>query len=241
MTELTPLPIQGVTHSSPPSENTLAATPAGIEVVYADASLLVLNKPSGLLSVPGRGADKQDCLSSRVQRLYPEALIVHRLDMATSGLMLMARGIAMQRALSSLFERREVHKRYLAVVEGRLAPAPTPDGWGLTDLPIVVDWPRRPVRIIDAVLGKPSQTRWRALAFDAATNSTRVELEPLTGRSHQLRVHLQALGHPILGDALYAPEAAQAKAPRLLLHACALGFVHPVSGEALRFESPAGF
>ena len=210
-------------------------------MVYADASLLVLNKPSGLLSVPGRGADKQDCLSSRVQRLYPEALIVHRLDMATSGLMLMARSIAMQRALSGLFERREVHKRYLAVVEGRLAPAPTPDGWGLTDLPIVVDWPRRPVRIIDAVLGKPSQTRWRALAFDAVTNSTRVELEPLTGRSHQLRVHLQALGHPILGDALYAPEAVQAKAPRLLLHACALGFVHPVSGEALRFESPAGF
>ena len=210
-------------------------------MVYADASLLVLNKPSGLLAVPGRGADKQDCLSSRVQRLYPEALIVHRLDMATSGLMLMARGIAMQRALSSLFERREVHKRYLAVVEGYLSLAPTPDGWGLIDLPIVVDWPRRPLRIIDNVLGKPSQTRWRALAFDAATNSTRVELEPLTGRSHQLRVHLQALGHPILGDALYAPEAAQAKAPRLLLHACALGFVHPVSGEALRFESPAGF
>ena len=237
MTELTPLPIQDVTRTSPPPEN----PPADIDVVYADASLLVLDKPSGLLSVPGRGADKQDCLSSRVQRLYPEALIVHRLDMATSGLMLMARGIAMQRALSSLFERREVHKRYLAVVEGRLAPAPTPDGWGLTDLPIVVDWPRRPLRIIDSVLGKPSQTRWRALAFDAATNSTRVELEPLTGRSHQLRVHLQALGHPILGDALYAPEAAQAKAPRLLLHACALGFVHPVSGEALRFESPAGF
>ncbi|MEC5213086.1 tRNA pseudouridine32 synthase/23S rRNA pseudouridine746 synthase [Polaromonas sp. CG_9.5] len=234
MTELT---IEGVARSSPPSEN----PPAGIDVVYADASLLVLNKPSGLLAVPGRGEDKQDCLSSRVQRLYPEALIVHRLDMATSGLMLMARGIAMQRALSSLFERREVHKRYLAVVDGCLAPAPTPDGWGLTDLPIVVDWPRRPLRIIDAVLGKPSQTRWRALAFDAATNSTRVELEPLTGRSHQLRVHLQALGHPILGDALYAPEAVQAKAPRLLLHACALGFVHPVSGEALRLESPADF
>ena len=234
MTELT---IEDVTRSSPQPENTAV----GIDVVYADASLLVLNKPSGLLSVPGRGADKQDCLSSRVQLLYPEALIVHRLDMATSGLILMARGIDMQRALSGLFERREVHKRYLAVVDGRLSPAPTPDGWGLTDLPIVVDWPRRPLRIIDAVLGKPSQTRWRALAFDEATHSTRVELEPLTGRSHQLRVHLQALGHPILGDALYAPEAAQAKAPRLLLHACALGFVHPVSGETLRFESAADF
>ena len=241
MTALNPLPVQGVTRSSPPSENKLFATPAGIDVVYADASLLVLNKPSGLLAVPGRGADKQDCLSSRVQQRHPDALIVHRLDMATSGLMLMARGIAMQRALSSLFERREVHKRYVAVVDGRLAAAPTPDGWGLTDLPIVVDWPRRPLRIIDAVLGKPSQTRWRALAFDAATHSTRVELEPLTGRSHQLRVHLQALGHPILGDALYAPEAVQAKAPRLLLHACALGFLHPVSGEALLIESTADF
>ena len=238
MTELSPLRIQGVTRSSPPPEN----TPAGIDVVYADASLLVLNKPSGLLSVPGRGAEKQDCLSTRVQLLYPEALIVHRLDMATSGLMLMARGIGMQRALSRLFEHREVHKRYVAVVDGRLTPAPTPDGWGLIDLPIVVDWPRRPLRIIDSVLGKPSQTRWRALAFDAAThNSTRVELEPLTGRSHQLRVHLQALGHPILGDALYAPEAVQTKAPRLLLHACVLGFVHPASGEALRLESAADF
>lgn len=235
MTELT---IEDVTRSSPQPENTAV----GIDVVYADASLLVLNKPSGLLSVPGRGADKQDCLSSRVQLLYPEALIVHRLDMATSGLILMARGIGMQRALSRLFEHREIHKRYLAVVDGRLTPAPTPDGWGLIDLPIVVDWPRRPLRIIDSVLGKPSQTRWRALAFDAAThNSTRVELEPLTGRSHQLRVHLQALGHPILGDALYAPEAVQTKAPRLLLHACALGFVHPVSGEALRLESAADF
>ena len=226
-----------MTRSSPLPEN----TPAGIEVVYADASLLVLNKPSGLLAVPGRGADKQDCLSSRVQRLYPDALIVHRLDMATSGLMLMARGTGMQRALSGLFERREVHKRYLAVVDGHLKPASAPDGWGLIDLPILVDWPRRPLRIIDAVLGKPSQTRWRALAFDAPTHSTRVELEPLTGRSHQLRVHLQALGHPILGDALYAPEGVQAKAPRLLLHACALGFMHPVSSEALLLESRADF
>ncbi|MDB5845896.1 MAG: ribosomal large subunit pseudouridine synthase, partial [Polaromonas sp.] len=116
------------------------------QIIYCDDSLLVLNKPSGLLAVPGRGEDKQDCLSSRVQRRYADALVVHRLDMATSGLMLMGRGSAMQRALSQLFERREVHKRYLAVVEGRLAPAPSPGGWGLIDLPIVVDWPRRPLR-----------------------------------------------------------------------------------------------
>ena len=219
----------------------LAAIPADIDVVYADNSLLVLNKPSGLLAVPGRGEDKQDCLSSRVQRHYPDALVVHRLDMATSGLMLMGRGIGIQRALSQLFERREVHKRYLAVVDGCLAPSPEPDGWGLIDLPIVVDWPRRPLRIIDAVQGKPSQTRWQVLAFDEATNSTRIELEPLTGRSHQLRVHLQALGHSILGDALYAPEAAKAKAPRLLLHASALRLLHPASGSWLSCESPSGF
>jgi len=211
------------------------------QIIYADSSLLVLNKPSGLLAVPGRGEDKQDCLSSRVQRHYPDALIVHRLDMATSGLMLMGRGITMQRALSQLFERREVHKRYLAVVDGRLAPALGHDGWGLIDLPIMVDWPRRPLRIIDAAHGKPSQTRWRTVAFDDATDSTRIELEPVTGRSHQLRVHLQALGHPILGDALYAPDAVLARAPRLLLHACALRFVHPENGTLLSFESPPGF
>lgn len=217
------------------------AAAEAFQLVYSDDSLLVLNKPSGLLAVPGRGEDKQDCLSRRVQARYPEALIVHRLDMATSGLLLMARSPALQRALSQMFERREVYKRYLAVVAGHLVPSPTPDGWGLIDLPIAADWPRRPLRVIDTEHGKPSQTRWRNLAFEAATNSTRVELEPVTGRSHQLRVHLQALGHPILGDALYAPAAAQASAPRLLLHACALRFVHPVSGDWLQVESPPDF
>ena len=216
----------------------------GIQTIYADDSLLVLNKPPGLLSVPGRGEDKQDCLSRRVQQHYPDALVVHRLDMATSGLMLMARGPAMQRALGKLFETRAIQKRYVAVVDGHLNNSPD---WQLIDLPIAVDWPNRPLRIIDAINGQPSQTRWRALLFDERTNSTRVELEPLTGRSHQLRVHLQALGHPILGDALYAPPAAQAKAPRLLLHACALAFRHPAASAAqtaealLNFESAPGF
>ena len=222
-----------------------ACTPAvageAFQLVYSDDSLLVLNKPSGLLAVPGRGEDKQDCLSRRVQARYPEALIVHRLDMATSGLLLMARSPAVQRAVSLLFERREVYKRYLAVVAGHLVPSPTPDGWGLIDLPIAADWPRRPLRVIDAEHGKPSQTRWRSLAFDAATHSTRVALEPITGRSHQLRVHLQALGHPILGDALYAPAELQASAPRLLLHACALRLIHPVSGDWLEVDNPPDF
>lgn len=211
-----------------------------VETIYMDDSLLVLNKPAGLLSVPGRGDDKQDCLSSRVQARHHDALVVHRLDMSTSGLMLMARGGQMQRALSRLFENREVHKRYVAVVEGAMpVESAAPDSWQLIDLPIAVDWPRRPLRIIDATLGKPSQTRWRSAGFDAATHTTRVELEPLTGRSHQLRVHMQASGHAIVGDALYG-EAPQPGA-RLLLHACQIGFTHPVSGQVLFFENPPPF
>ena len=224
-----------------PSRLAQATAGDGFHLIHADDSLLVLNKPSSLLAVPGRGEDKQDCLSRRVQGCYSDALIVHRLDMATSGLMLMARGIGMQRCLSRLFERREVHKRYLAVVEGYPVQAPGPDGWDLIDLPIGLDWPRRPLRIVDAENGKPSQTRWRTVAFDERANSSRIELEPLTGRSHQLRVHLQALGHPILGDALYAPAAVQAKAARLLLHASVLRFEHPQSGAAMCFESAPDF
>ena len=226
-----------------PETNDLAGNggASGYCLVYADDGLLVLDKPAGLLSVPGRGADKQDCLSTRVQARYPDALVVHRLDMATSGLMLMARSTGIQRALGALFERREIHKRYIAVVHGLPAPAQNADGWRLIDLPIMVDWPRRPIRIIDVVQGKPSQTRWRVLTQDASAQRSRLELEPLTGRSHQLRVHLQALGHPILGDRLYAPEAVYALSDRLLLHACALGFTHPVSGEAMRFESEVPF
>jgi len=227
-----------------PPNNDLAgngAAAAGLVLLHADDSLLVLDKPAGLLAVPGRGEGKQDCLSARVQALYPDALVVHRLDQATSGLMLMARGAAVQRALSLAFESREVGKRYVAVVEGRLPSSGSDGGWGLIDLPIIVDWPNRPLRIIDAEHGKPSRTRWRVLAFDAAANTTRVELEPVTGRSHQLRVHLKALGHPILGDALYAPAEVQTKAPRLLLHAAALRLTHPASGLPLSFESAPGF
>src|SRR5207253_487626 len=158
----------------------------------------------GLLCVPGRGEDKQDCLSARVQARYSDALIVHRLDMATSGLVVMARGAAMQSKLSKLFASREVRKRYGAVVAGRL------EGEGTIDLPIAADWPSRPMRVVNHEHGQASVTHWRSLAFDEAADSTRVELEPVTGRTHQLRVHLHALGHPILGDALYAPPPVQA-------------------------------
>lgn len=209
-----------------------------VKLLHVDDALLVLDKPSGLLAVPGRGPEKQDCLAARVRARYPDALVVHRLDMATSGLMVMARGAAAQRALSRAFADRAVKKRYIAVVAGRPA---APQGWGTIDLPIMVDWPNRPLQVVDPHRGKPSVTRWRVLEYDAEAPTTRVELEPVTGRSHQLRVHLRALGHPILGDALYAPPDVQAMAGRLLLHACVLGFAHPATGEALTFAQPAPF
>lgn len=212
---------------------------ADLIVIHQDADLLVLDKPAGLLSVPGRGLDKQDCLSARVQALFPDALVVHRLDMATSGLMLFARSPAAQRDLSRAFAERRVGKRYVAMVAGDLAsPAQT---WGVIDLPIAVDWPRRPLRKIDHQLGKASVTRWRVAARCADRGTTRLELEPETGRSHQLRVHLQALGHPILGDSLYGTPESQAMAERLLLHATRLAFRHPISDQALHFASTAEF
>ena len=210
-----------------------------LTVIYADDALLVLDKPAGLLSVPGRGADKQDCLSARAQRQFPDALIVHRLDMATSGVMVLARGAAAQRNLNDAFAKRAVNKRYIAVVDGYLAPPV--EEWGLIDLPIIVDWPNRPRRVIDHQQGKPSQTHWRVLSHDAAQDTTRVELEPVTGRSHQLRVHLRALGHAIVGDALYASPRVQALSERLLLHACSLALPHPGTGEIMQFASAEAF
>lgn len=209
----------------------------GIRVVYADAALIVLDKPSGLLSVPGRGADKQDCLSARVQAQFADALVVHRLDMSTSGLIVMARGVAVQRALSEAFAERRVSKRYEAIVHGEVDP--TGEDWRVIDLPIAVDWPHRPLRVINHETGKASVTRLQRLHVDAGRNTSHVLLEPLTGRTHQLRLHLQAIGHPILGDALYAPPDVAALAPRLLLHASVLGFTHPVSGVAMEFSLPA--
>ena len=213
------------------------ATEPGISLLYEDDDLLVLNKPAGLLSVPGRGPDKQDCLSTRAQTRFLDALVVHRLDMATSGLLLMARGIAMQRALSAAFAERQVAKCYVADVAGLLAPGAP---WQLIDLPIAPDWPRRPLRIVHPQ-GQPSQTLWRCISQDLQRQTSRLELQPLTGRSHQLRLHLQALGHPILGDALYAPAPVQAMAARLHLHARDLTLAHPRTGQSLQWHCPAPF
>lgn len=205
--------------------------PKNPELLHCDEALLAANKPAGLLAVPGRGPDKQDCLSARIQRAFPDALVVHRLDMATSGLMLFARGEAMQRTLSRMFREREMDKRYLAVVAGRM------DDAGEIDLPLICDWPNRPLQKVDRAHGKPSLTRWRLLAYDAATDESRLELEPVTGRSHQLRVHLMALGHPIVGDALYGGRPAA----RLMLHAAALKFAHPIGGATLSLRCEAPF
>jgi tRNA pseudouridine32 synthase/23S rRNA pseudouridine746 synthase len=213
--------------------------PATLHYVHCSDALIVVDKPSGLLAVPGRGTHLQDCAASRVQAEFADALIVHRLDMATSGLLLMARGAAVQRALSGAFARREIDKRYVAIVAG-LLPTPPGDGWGEIDLALAADWPARPKQKVDAS-GKPSLTRYRVLAHDVQRQCTRVELQPMTGRSHQLRVHMLALGFPILGDTLYAPPDVQAQSTRLLLHASTLELAHPVSGERVCFASEPPF
>ena len=224
----------------------LSASDPSFELIYDDSALLVFNKPSGLLSVPGKGPEKADCLRTRVQQVYPEALTVHRLDMSTSGILLMARSAALHRTLSIAFADREVHKRYIAVVDGQICEesavlSDDPSTWRLIDLPIATDWVNRPLQKIDMQQGKPSQTRYKVLGYDAATDTTRLELAPVTGRTHQLRVHLQSLGHPILGDHLYASPEAMAKSARLLLHASQLTFAHPVTGEALDLRCEAPF
>ncbi len=205
-----------------------------VAVLHADDDCIVVEKPSGMLSVPGRGAHLQDCMATRVQALFGDALVVHRLDMATSGLMLFARGSTAQRRLSRAFAQREVHKRYVAVVHGQLRPEQ-----GEIALPLIADWPNRPLQKVDHAHGKPSLTRWHAIGLEV--DRTRLELEPVTGRAHQLRVHLLAIGHPILGDALYAPPEVLAGADRLLLHAAQLRFAHPTSGDKITIESVVPF
>jgi len=187
----------------------------------------VFNKPAGLLSVPGRGADKTDSLATRAQQIFPDALIVHRLDMSTSGLLVMARGEEMQRRISRLFRERKVKKKYIAIVRGQMKSTA-----GEIELPLIADWPNRPRQKVDFSIGKCSHTYYRLLLHDVHTNTSRVELEPVTGRTHQLRVHMAAIGHPILGDALYG-EAGNDETERLQLHARMLGFSHPHSEKPL--------
>ena len=180
-----------------------------LPIIYLDNCLIVFDKPTGLLSVPGRGVENRENLASAVQAVYPDALVVHRLDRDTSGLLVMARGIEMQRRLSRQFEERLVEKRYLAVVCGKVAA-----GAGRIELPMRKDFERPPRQCVDFAPRKPAVTDWRVI--ERAADRTRVELAPLTGRSHQLRLHMQQIGHPLLGDRLYADAAALAMAERLI-------------------------
>ncbi|MDO5612632.1 MAG: pseudouridine synthase [Paracoccus sp. (in: a-proteobacteria)] len=210
------------------------APPPGLpDIIHADHEILLVNKPPGILSVPGRGEDKADCVINRLRGPFPTVLLVHRLDMDTSGVMVFALTPHAQRHLARQFEERQTRKAYVARLHGRLEPKT-----GTVDLPLIVDWPNRPRQKVDHAEGRPAQTDWRVMR--ASDDETRVRLFPLTGRSHQLRVHMASLGHPILGDPLYATGAA-ADHPRLMLHAETLRLRHPNSGVMQGFSAPVPF
>lgn len=204
-----------------------------LDVLHEDGHIIVVNKPSGLLSVPGRGEHLADCLISRVQAAFPDALLVHRLDRDTSGVMVFALTAHAQRSLSMQFEKRSTKKTYVARVSGEIA-----EKTGTVDLPLIVDWPNRPLQKVCHETGKPAVTDWRVLKVGGG--ETRVRLSPKTGRSHQLRVHMLALGHVILGDPLYATGEALDH-PRLMLHSEELRLNHPESGKGMSFRAKAPF
>ncbi len=203
-------------------------------ILHVDDDIIVVNKPSGMLSVPGRGPDKQECLVSHIQTRYPEALIVHRLDMDTSGLMVLARSKEAHRHLSRQFQERQTQKSYAAVCIGK----PSQQS-GKICLPMRCDWERRPLQMVDFVHGKYAETHWQRL--EQYPQCFFVQLTPITGRSHQLRLHMKSLGHPILGDNLYADPISLNLSERLMLHAQALSFTHPTSQAWLDFTCPAEF
>ncbi len=213
-----------------------ALSSMNIRILYEDEWLIAAEKPSGLLSVPGKGAANQDCLIHRVQTLYPTSRIIHRLDMATSGILLVARDLGALRTFSRLFEQRHIDKRYEAIVSG-IVDQPQ----GSIDLPLICDWPNRPRQKVCHDSGKNALTNFQVVDTQPSQQTTRVALYPVTGRSHQLRVHLQAIGHPILGDEFYAPEGVRRLSSRLLLHACELNLTHPFTDESLKITSPVPF
>ena len=204
-----------------------------LKLLHEDHEIVVVDKPAGLLSVPGKGAHLADCLLARVQEAFPTALLVHRLDRDTSGVMVFAQTPHAQRHLGLQFEKRQTKKTYVARVWGHLEPKS-----GMVDLPLIVDWPNRPRQMVCRETGKAAVTDWRVLRH--GQEETRVRLMPKTGRSHQLRVHMLALGHPILGDPLYATGAAAAF-PRLMLHSEELRLRHPDGGAGMRFRAKAPF
>ncbi|EOZ4993814.1 bifunctional tRNA pseudouridine(32) synthase/23S rRNA pseudouridine(746) synthase RluA [Morganella morganii] len=205
-----------------------------LHILWQDESIIVVNKPSGLLSVPGRAPEHKDSVMTRIQRDYPAAESVHRLDMATSGIIVVALTKAAERELKRQFREREPKKTYVARIWGHLEPET-----GMVDLPLICDWPNRPKQKVCFETGKPAQTGYEVLEYEE--NATRVRLFPVTGRSHQLRVHMLALGHPILGDRFYAHDEARAAAPRLQLHAEALSVTHPANGKPMYFTCKSDF
>jgi tRNA pseudouridine32 synthase / 23S rRNA pseudouridine746 synthase len=210
-----------------------------LDIIYQDNDIVVLNKASGILSVPGRLPEHQDCLQNRVQSVLPTATVVHRLDMATSGIMIMALNKPAHVAISRQFEQRKTQKSYLARVWGLVEQSE-----GSVDLPLISDWPNRPKQKVDHENGKKSLTHYRVLSHNNSPDeqaSTFLELTPITGRSHQLRVHMLALGHPILGDKLYAPKDALIMRNRLQLHALTLSLFHPSTEQAITFNAPCPF
>lgn len=210
-----------------------------ISIVYFDEYVVVVDKPEDLLSVPGRGEDKWDCLVHRLQKRFPTSRIIHRLDCATSGLMVLALNADIHRELSRQFHDREVDKCYEALVFGRLEQKE-----GSIEQPLIADWPNRPRQKICWETGKKALTHFEHISYEERDNDielTRIKLKPITGRSHQLRVHTQFLGHPIIGDNLYATDVALRCSERLCLHASMLSFVHPISSERLEFNLNAPF
>lgn len=211
------------------------AITADISILYQDEHLLIVDKPANLLTVPGRGADKQDCLITRLNKSYPNARIIHRLDMATSGIVVTALSHQAQAAMGQLFAQRQIKKVYSAIVAGK-----TPLE-GLIDLPLICDWENRPKQKVDTDNGKSAQTHYQQLNYSELDDTSTVELRPITGRSHQLRVHMLALGHPILGDYFYAPDKIKNQSQRLLLHAHQLHFTHPITHQPMHITSAIPF
>ncbi len=205
-----------------------------LSILHHDSALLVVDKPAGLLSVPGKDPGKEDCLIDRLRLVFPEVLLVHRLDCDTSGVMVFALTKAAQGNLGQQFEKRQTKKIYVARLAGRLEPKE-----GTVDLPLCVDWPNRPRQHVNHERGKPAVTDWRVIRHDG--NTTRVRLMPQTGRSHQLRVHMLELGHPILGDQIYAEGRARTDYPRMMLHAESLHIRHPELGKTMTFTAPLPF
>ena len=206
-------------------------------LIHRDEDFMVIHKPAGLLTVPGKTVDLQDCLINRLVKEEPNTLLIHRLDRDTSGILVFGLTKLGQNRISRQFQERQTSKTYQAVVAGTL------EGEGTVDVPVIYDPSRPPLHIADSTHNKPAFTQWQAIEHFQINGVavTRVKLTPITGRSHQLRVHMQYLGHPIVGDTLYANEEQQALMPRLCLHAERLSFYHPQTEQAVEFYCPVPF